>query len=132
MKVNTDVLFIDFPDMYYKRCIPEGHCSKANRELAFRIKTDSIRFYDILSDGLVGCIPIDIKFIVEADIDVNSRLFGLVTIFKNHSRELHDLWYKGKYDPVVSTYVIKNLLLQAIRTVTHDDTVTIWKACNIK
>ncbi|ARQ95759.1 nuclease [Staphylococcus phage qdsa001] len=131
MKIKREVSFIELIYMYYKGDIGEGNYYSTNREVVIRIQTDNIMFYDILSDNRVGIIPNDIKFIVEADIDVNTELFSIVTTFKNGSRELNSVWYNINIDEVVSTYEIKKLELLSISTVVDDELVTIWKDGNI-
>ncbi|WBF47850.1 hypothetical protein SSP49_25 [Staphylococcus phage SSP49] len=131
MKIKREVSFIELIYMYYKGDIGEGNYYSTNREVVIRIQTDNIMFYDILSDNRVGIIPNDIKFIVEADIDVNTELFSIVTTFKNGSRVLNSVWYNINIDEVVSTYEIKKLELLSISTVVDDELVTIWKDGNI-
>ncbi|UGL60808.1 nuclease [Staphylococcus phage vB_SauM-HM01] len=131
MKIKREVSFIELIYMYYKGDIGEGNYYSTNREVVIRIQTDNIMFYDILSDNRVGIIPNDIKFIVEADIDVNTELFSIVTTFKNGSRVLNSVWYNINIDEVVSTYEIKKLELLSISTVVDDELVTIWKDGNV-
>ncbi|UVD42382.1 hypothetical protein [Staphylococcus phage vB_SauM-V1SA19] len=132
MKIKREVSFIELIYMYYKGDIGEGNYYSTNREVVIRIQTDNIMFYDILSDNRVCIIPNDIKFIVEADIDVNTELFSIVTTFKNGSRVLNSVWYRSSINEVIDYYVEgKNTWLLSISTVVDDELVTIWKDGNI-
>ncbi|MCP5916402.1 hypothetical protein NL317_30740, partial [Klebsiella pneumoniae] len=76
--------------------------------------------------------PNDIKFIVGADIDVNTELFSIVTTFKNGSRVLNSVWYRSSINEVIDYYVEgKSTWLLSVSTVVDNELVTIWKDGNI-
>ncbi|MCP6237296.1 hypothetical protein NL436_27830, partial [Klebsiella pneumoniae] len=81
----------------YKGDIGEGNYYSTDSQFIVVITVDDISFYNVLypNKSITITIPNDIKFIVEADIDVNTELFSIVTTFKNGSRVLNSVWYRS-------------------------------------